>query len=90
MYTLQKLLVSLGGQKLLAGYLTPTSPTAYQCAVDMIMNFNGTLMSTNPVTPPTILNTPAWVSSLRGSNAIYLDDASGNLSTANGPAYIFG
>lgn len=89
MYTLQKLLVSLGGQKLGAGYLTPTKPTAYECAVDMANTFNGTVMMTNPVPVPALLRTPAWVSSLRGTNAIYLDDVSGNLATAQGPAYVF-
>jgi hypothetical protein len=89
MYTLQKLLVSLGGQKLAAGYLTPTKPTAYECAVDMKTAVDPIFILSNPITPPALLITPAWVSSLRGTNAIYLDDVSGNLSTASGPAYVF-
>jgi hypothetical protein len=89
MYTLQRLLVSLKDQKLGAGYLTPTKPTAYECAVDLRNRNDPIFLLSNPITPPDLLRTPAWVSSLRGQDAIYLADVDGNLNKANGPAYVF-
>jgi hypothetical protein len=89
MRSLQTLLVILDGQKLAAGYLTP-KPTALETVIDLMTLRNPILVATTPITPPDLLNTPAWVSSLAGRNAIYLNDVSGNLDLSKAaPAYLF-
>lgn len=91
MRSLQVLLSILGAQKLAAGYLTPAgaNSTAHETVRDLILKRDPIQVLTTPIQPPDLLNTPAWVSSMRGTNAIYLNDVSGNLSTSNGPAYLF-
>ena len=92
MRTLEVLLTVLDGQKLAAGYLTPAgSGTALETVRALRLNTDPIFLLSNPITPPGLLNTPAWVSSLRGRNAIYLNDVSGNLDMSKGqPAYVFG
>jgi hypothetical protein len=90
MWPLQKLLIILSGQHLTAGYLTPAgSGTALETVI-ALMNaatldaaYHGA-----PVTAPGLLNTPAWVAGLYGLKGIYLAGVDGNLSMAQGPAYL--
>ena len=90
MRTLQVLLTVLNGQKLSAGYLTP-KPTALETVIDLIKQTDPITVLGTPITPPGLLNTPAWVASLRGSNAIYLNTFDGNLDLSKGQAaYLFG
>lgn len=90
MRTLQTLLVILDGQKLSPGYLTP-KPTALETVIDLIQKFDPVTLLGQPITPPALLFTPAWVASLKGRDAIYLNDVSGNLDLSKaGPAYVFG
>jgi hypothetical protein len=51
--------------------------------------FDPFTLKNQPITPPALLFTPAYVSTLQGRDAIYLDGVDGNLSKAAGPAYIF-
>lgn len=92
MRSLQTLLVILNGQHLTAGYLTPAGAgTAHETVRALILQRDPIQVLSTPITPPDLLNTPAWVSSLRGKDAIYLNDVSGNLDLSKaGPAYIFG
>jgi hypothetical protein len=91
MRTLQKLLVTLGSQKLGPGYLTPPKPTALETAIDLKRQLDAVTINGGSYQPTgDLLFASAWVSSLRaGQDAIYLADASGNLNKANGPAYVF-
>ena len=90
MYSLQRLLVTLDGQKLSPGYLTPQA-TALQTAIALMQQFDPFTLLQNPITPPALLMTPAWIASLRaGQDAIYLSGVDGNLDLSHaGPAYVF-
>lgn len=58
--------------------------------MDMILAHDPIFVLGNPITPPDLLFTPAWVSSMRGTNAIYLNAMDGNLDLSKaGPAYVF-
>jgi hypothetical protein len=88
--TLQNLLVILDGQKLAPGYLTPSgSGTALETVIALKKQFDPFTLLGNPITPPAVLMTPAFVSSLEGKDAIYLNGVDGNLNMAAGPAYSF-
>lgn len=91
MNTLQTLLVILDGQKLKAGYLTPPKPTALETVIELKKAFDPIVLLGNPITPPALLLTPAWVGSLSGQDAIFLDGVDGNLALSNNPkpAYVF-
>ena len=92
MYPLQRLLTILDGQKLAAGYWSPAgSGTALETVIALMNAWTlDAAYHGPPVAPPGTLNLPAWVSSLTGQNAIYVAGVDGNLSMAQGPAYIFG
>jgi hypothetical protein len=91
MYTLQRLLTILDGQKLSPGYLTPPKPTALETVIELKKAFDPFTLLQNPITPPALLMTPAWVASLKaGQDAIYLAGVDGNLDLSHaGPAYVF-
>jgi hypothetical protein len=92
MRSLQTLLTILGGEKLAAGYLTPAGTgTAHETVRALIQATDPIVVLGTPIIPPGLLNTPAWVSSLRGRDAIYLNTFDGNLDLSKaGPAYLFG
>jgi hypothetical protein len=92
MYTLDRLLVILDGQKLAPGYLTPAgSGTALETVIDLKRQADSFVLNWSPwQSPASLLTRPAWVASLEaGQDAIYLADVDGNLNKANGPAYRF-
>lgn len=91
MRTLQTLLTILDGQKLGAGYLTPPKPTAYESVIELKKAHDPIVLLGTPITPPALLFTPAWVSSLaQGRDAIYLAGVNGQLDLSHqGPAYVF-
>jgi hypothetical protein len=92
MYSLQRLLITLDGQKLAAGYLTPAgSGTALETAIDLKRQADTFIINASPwQSPASLLSRPAWIASLKaGQDAIYLNDVDGNLNMANGPAYKF-
>lgn len=91
MRSLQTLLTILGGQHLTAGYLTPSgSGTALETVIYLMFTANDPIyVLSNPITPPGLLNCPAYVSNRAGfPSAIYLNGVDGNLATSQGPAYI--
>jgi hypothetical protein len=90
MRSLQVLLTILDGQRLSAGYLTP-KPTALETVIDLKKQMDPIVLYGQPITPPALLFTPAWVASLKGRDAIYLNAVDGNLDLSKaGPAYVFG
>jgi hypothetical protein len=93
MRTLQELLTVLDGQKLGPGYLTPTKPTAYECAIDLKRQLDTVTINGGRYQPQgDLLFRHAWVGSLRaGQDAIWLNGVDGNLDLSNGqqPAYTF-
>jgi hypothetical protein len=92
MRSLQTLLVILDGQKLSPGYLTPAgSGTALETVLALKSQFDPYFLLGNPITPPALLFTPAWVASLgAGRDAIYLSGVDGKLDLSKaGPAYTF-
>lgn len=92
MNTLQTLLTILDGQKLGPGYLTPLGPTALETVIALKKQYDPYTLVQNPLPFPQLLMTPAFVGSLAaGQDAIFLDDASGNLDLSHGkaPAYVF-
>jgi hypothetical protein len=90
MWPLQRLLTLLDGQKLLAGTLPVYgSGTALETVTQMILNTSPYYLLSNPIGAPGLLNCPAWVSSVTGTNAIYLAGVDGNLSKS-APAFTFG
>ena len=91
MRSLQTLLAILDGQHLTAGYL-PTfgSGTALETLIGLKNQFDPYTLLGNPITPPAVLFTPAWVASLKGQDAIFLNTFDGNLALSQGPAYKFG
>lgn len=90
MNTLQTLLVILDGQKLAPGYLTPVQD-ALHTVMALKQAFDPVTLLGNPIPPPALLMTPAWVASLaQGKDAIYLAGVDGNLDLSHaGPAYVF-
>jgi hypothetical protein len=91
MRTLQTLLTILDGQKLGPGYLTPKT-TALETMIDLKRQADTLVLNGLPYIPPaaTLLFTPAWVASLKGRDAIYLNAVDGNLDFSRGqPAYVF-
>jgi hypothetical protein len=92
MNTLNQLLIILDGQKLGAGYLTPGGPTALETVIALRQQFDPFTLLGNPITPPAVLLTPAWVGSLgAGKDAIFLDGVDGALDLSHNqqPAYVF-
>ena len=89
MRSLQVLLTVLDGQKLSAGYLTP-KPTALETVIDLKKQMDPIVLYGQPITPPALLFTPAWVASLKGRDAIFLAGVDGNLDLSKGQAaYVF-
>jgi hypothetical protein len=93
MRTLQSLLTILGGQKLAPGYLTPTKPTALECAIDLKRQLDTvTINGGRYQASGDLLFKEAWVGSLAaGQDAIWINDVGGHLDISNGqqPAYKF-
>jgi hypothetical protein len=92
MYSLQRLLTILGGQKLSPGYLTPSgNNTALETVLHLMSQFSYYVILQNPIPYPALLVTPAWIGSLGvGRDAIFLNGVDGNLDLSHaGPAYIF-
>lgn len=104
MPNLQNLLTILGGQKLAAGYLSPSgSGTALETVIAMKSQFARDVLLQNPlpgmtnvppglggVPQPNYLLSPAWVASRLGQDAIYLDGVDGNLDfSQRQPAFTF-
>ena len=91
MNTLETLLVILDGQKLAPGYLTPGGDgTALGTVMALRQTMDPIQLISNPITPPALLLTPAYVNSLHGQDAIYLNAVDGNLDLSkHGPAYSF-
>lgn len=105
MPNLQNLLTILDGQKLVAGYLTPSGTgTALETVIAMKAQFARDVLLQNPLPgmtnvpvgpsgapQPNFLLSPAWVASLAaGQDAIYLDGVDGNLDfSPHQPAFIF-
>lgn len=99
MNTLRQLLIILGQQKLLPGYLTPApSGTALDTVISLMQQFSYyTLLQnplpnmTNQVGAPNVLLCPAWVASLKGQDAIFLADVEGRMDVSHTPqpAFIF-
>jgi hypothetical protein len=84
----------LDGQKLSAGYLTPSgSGTALETVIALKQQFDPYTLLSNPIPVPALLFTPAWVGSLgAGKDAIFLDGVDGYLDLSHPgqqPAYIF-
>ena len=91
MRDLQTLLTILDGEHLSAGYLTPTQPTALGTVMDLMAQMNPIILFNQPIMPPALLFTPAWVASLKGKDAIYLAGVDGNLDLSHAqPAYLLG
>jgi hypothetical protein len=93
MYSLQRLLVTLDGQKLTAGYLTPFgSGTALETAINLKQQADTFVINGSPwQSPAALLTRPAFIASLKaGQDAIYLNGVDGNLDLSQGgPAYKF-
>jgi hypothetical protein len=91
--TLQNLLITLRGQKLTAGYLPVFGDsTAHDTFRGLKNQFDPFTLVGNPLPSPyPPLLTPAWIASLDGQDAIYLDGYDGNvdLSKTPKPAYTF-
>lgn len=87
------MLTVLGGQHLTPGY-GPTygTGTAHDIFRGLKQAADGNTLNKLPTYPPaTLLFAQAWVASLKGRDAIYLNDVSGNLDLSQaGPAYLFG
>jgi len=90
MRNLQQLLIILGQQKLASGYLT-SNGTALDTVMTLMAARDPIVTPQAPISPPDLLNTPAWVGSLKGFNAIYLPGVDGNMDLSHGqqPAYSF-
>jgi hypothetical protein len=89
---LQTLLTILDGQKLAPGYLQPLGDgTALGTCMSLMQARDPIVTPETPITPPDLLNTPAWVGSLKGFNAIFLNGVDGNMDLSHGqqPAYLF-
>lgn len=92
MRDLQTLLVILDGQKLSPGYLSPGGDgTAWGTYLALKNARDPIVVLGAPITPPDLLNTPAWIGSLKGFDAIFLNGVDGqlDLSHAKQPAYYF-
>lgn len=92
MRDLQTLLAILDGQKLSAGYLTPLGDgTAWGTLLALKDQRDPRVTPGAPISPPDLLNTPAWVGSLRGFNAIFLNGVDGRLDLSHNQqaAYYF-
>jgi hypothetical protein len=92
MRDLQTLLVILDGQVLAPGYLTPSgNNTAHDTLRALVQARSPIVTPGTPIQPPDLLNTPAWVGSLRGFNAIFLNGVDGRLDLSHNqqPAYYF-
>lgn len=90
MRNLQQLLIILDGQNLAPGYLTPTG-NALATVMSLMAARDPIVTPQAPISPPDLLNTPAWVGSLKGFNAIYLAGVDGNADLSHGQqaAYYF-
>ena len=87
MRRLQTLLAILNGQHLSPGYLTPAgSGTALETLIALKNQFDPVTLLGQPISPPALLFTPAWVASLKGKDAIYLAGVDGNLDLSKGQA----
>jgi hypothetical protein len=93
MYTLQRLLITLDGQKLSPGYLTPAgSGTALETVLDLKRQADTFVINASPwQSPAALLTRPAFIASLKaGQDVIYLNGVDGNLDLSQGgPAYRF-
>jgi hypothetical protein len=93
MRDLQTLLAILDGQVLAPGYLSPSgNNTAHDTLRALVQARSPIVTPQAPISPPDLLNTPAWVGSLRGFNAIFLNGVNGQLDLSHGnqqPAYYF-
>lgn len=92
MRDLQTLLAILDGQKLAPGYLTPLGDqTAWGTLLALKDARYPTITPGTPITPPDLLNTPAWVGALKGFNAIFLNGVDGQLDLSHNQqaAYYF-
>jgi hypothetical protein len=93
MRDLQTLLTILDGQALSPGYLSPSGDgTAHDTLRALIQARSPIVTPQAPISPPDLLNTPAWVGSLRGFNAIFLNGVNGHLDLSHGQqqaAYYF-
>lgn len=93
MRDLETLLVILGDQNLAPGYLTPATGGRASDTVRALRQARNPIVTPQtPISPPDLLNTPAWVGSLRGFNAIFLQGVDGRLDLSHGSqqaAYYF-
>jgi len=89
MRNLQQLLIILGQQKLASGYLT-SNGTALDTVMTLMAARDPIVTPQAPISPPDLLNTPAWIGCLLGQNGIYLNGVNGQLDLSHGqqPAYI--
>lgn len=92
MRDLQTLLAILDGQKLTPGYLTPLGDgTALGTLIALKNARDPFTVAGAPISPPDLLNTPCWVGSLRGFDAIFLNRVDGRLDLSHNQqaAYYF-